>query len=103
MKLPALLAVATLGFLLKGADMAAAQNFQWQANAYNDAGNGGKYTARLTQGVPETDNIAFRASCQAGSSARFAPVVFVHNTRNLPRNAQLTVSFFVDGREVRTM
>ena len=66
MKLPALLAVATLGFLLKGADMAAAQNFQWQANAYNDAGNGGNYTDRLTQWVPETDNIAFRASCQAG-------------------------------------
>jgi hypothetical protein len=103
MKLSALLAVLTLGFLLKGTDMAAAQNFQWQANAYNDAGNGGKNTAYLTQGVPETDNIAFRAACQAGSSARFAPAVFVYNTRNLPRNAQLTVSFFVDGRQVRTM
>jgi len=77
MKISTLIAVVTLGFLLGGTGMAAAQNFQWQANAYNDAGNGGKYTAHLTQGVPETDNTAFRASCQAGSSARFAPAVFV--------------------------
>jgi hypothetical protein len=81
-----------LGFLLGGSGLAAAQNFQWQANTFNDAGNGGKYTAFLTQGVPETDNIAFRATCQAGSSARFAPTVLVYNTGRLPRNAQLTVS-----------
>ena len=103
MKLPALMALVGLGFLLGGTGLAAAQNFQWQANAFNDAGNRGKYTAFLTQGVPETYNIAFRDTCQAGSSARFAPTVLVYNTGRLPRNAQLTVSFFANGRVVHTM
>lgn len=98
-----LMAVAMFGLLINCADRAAAQNFQWQASAYNDASNGGKYTAYLIQGVPETDNIAFRASCQPGSSAPIAPTVFVYNTGGLPRNAHLTVSFFIDGREVHTM
>lgn len=82
---------------------AGAQDFQWQANAYNDESNKGKYTAFLTQGVPETDNVAFRSTCTPGSSATFAATVFVYNTGNLERNTDVQLSFFVNGKRVHRM
>ncbi|MEQ8824316.1 MAG: hypothetical protein RIC14_08070 [Filomicrobium sp.] len=103
MKLSARLAAALLCLTVGSANQALAQDFKWQANAYNDPNNRGKYTAYLTQAVPETDNVAFRASCQPGSSARFAPTILVYNTGSLPRNTKLSVSFFVDGQRVHRM
>ncbi len=103
MKRLATTACAALGLLAGLHGSALAQNFQWQADAYNDPGNRGKYTAFLTQGVPETDNTAFRATCEPGSSGKFAPTIFVYNTGQMARNDRLSVSFFVDGRKVHEM
>lgn len=95
----ALFALIGCGF----AASAIAQNFQWRADTFNDPSNKGKHTAFLTQGVPETDDLAFRASCEPGSSATFAPTVFVYNTGRLPRNQEVSVSFFVNGQRVHRM
>lgn len=94
--------LAVFGLLIS-AGSGSAQDYQWRADAYNDAGNRGKYTAFLTQAVPETDDVAFRATCEPGSSGRFAPTVFVYNTGQLARDSQLSVSFFVAGRMVHEM
>lgn len=81
---------------LAGVNVATAQNFQWQTNAYNDASNGGRYTAFLTLGVPETDNRQFQASC----SPRGQSAVLGYNTGNLQNGRQVIVGFYQNGREV---
>lgn len=75
---------------------AAAQNFVWSATADNDSYNGGRYTARLSQAVPETDNVAFSATC----TSRGQNTVISYNTGNLPNGRQVTMNFYQNGREV---
>ena len=99
MKILAIKTLAALSVTLGGFGPALAQNFQWQANAFNDRG---RYTAFLTQSVPETDNVAFRARCRSGSSSRSARATFVYNVGNLAANTPLSVAFYIDGRQVET-
>jgi len=92
--LAAALAVATIVF--STAMPAAAQNFVWGSNADNDPSNQGAYTARLWQSVPETDNVAFSASC----SPRGQLAVISYNTGSLPNGRQVVVDFFQNGQNV---
>lgn len=49
---------------------------QWGYYQYNDDQNRGRSTSELVFAIPETDAIAFRASCAAGSSGSFSVVQF---------------------------
>lgn len=92
----ATIAASTLVACCLASAPAAAQNFVWTANADNDSYNGGRYTARLTQAVPETDNVAFSAAC----TTRGQNAVIAYNTGNLPNGRQVTVNFYQNGRDV---
>lgn len=100
MKVLAAAVVAAFCVVAGSVHPALAQNFQWQANAFDDRG---PYTAFLTQSVPETDNVAFRARCRSGSSGQSVHTVLVYNVGTLGRNTPLSVSFHIDGRQVHTL
>lgn len=96
-------AAVSMAALVAGAagnSFAYAQNFVWSSSAYNDPGNKGRYTAHLTQGVPETDNQHFHASCSPGSGGAFAPTVIAYNFGSLLPGQRVTVKFYQNGREV---
>ncbi|MGI9384033.1 MAG: hypothetical protein ACR2PO_12840, partial [Methyloligellaceae bacterium] len=73
---------------------------QWRTSAGNDPGNKGRYTARLTHGIPETDAVQFSAVCSAGSSLETVPAILGYNTGNLREGAKVVVQFFVGGQQV---
>ena len=75
---------------------AMAGEFVWQSSSYNDAGNKGRYTARLVYGVPESDNVQFNAVCTAGSSGRFASLVIGYNTAARPEGANVALQVMLD-------
>ena len=100
--------VGSLGAALAGCGLAAilfaapvwAQDMQWRTSAGNDPGNKGRYTARLTHGIPETDAVQFSAVCAAGSSLDTVPAVLGYNTGNLREGDKVVVQFFAGGQQV---
>lgn len=71
--------------------------FVWQATGFNDPGNKGRYTARLVHGVPETDNVAFEAVCDAGSTDTSAPVTIGYNTSGYREGDSVPITITIDG------
>lgn len=64
---------------------------EWQHSAYNDPGNKGRYTANLRFGIPETDAVAFDATCTAGSSGTFATTIISYNIEKMKEGKSVTL------------
>jgi hypothetical protein len=79
---------------------AAAQNYQWQATAFNDETNKGRFTAYLSHGVPETDDRLVTSVCSPGSSARFATTILGYDTSGLPQGRSVRLEITARGRVV---
>ncbi|MEL7543241.1 MAG: hypothetical protein AAGJ70_05645 [Pseudomonadota bacterium] len=90
----AIVALFVIGLLAPSS--AHAETFTWRAWADNDPSNGGRYTARLVQSVPETDNVAFTAVC----STRGQNAILTYNTSGLAQLKDVRVAFYRNGKEV---
>ena len=74
---------------------AADETMEWQFHKSNDAGNKGRMTARLTFGVPETDNIQVTGVCEAtrGTGAGSSSLTFGADIGNLEPGKAAEVRF----------
>ncbi len=92
----ALAATALAAACLATAPATAQEDYSWISTTYNDEADGGRYTAALTLGVPETDDRQFHSTC----SPRGQSTVLGYNTGNLPNGRHVVVDFFQNGRNV---
>ncbi len=79
---PTIVALCALAGMSGGSSLvtraAAADGMEWQFSEANDPDNKGAMTARLTYGVPETDNTQVSGVCDArpSTSVRYSSVIF---------------------------
>ena len=80
----AFVALALAGLLtpLLATPALAAEDMQWTFTEINDPNNKGRLTARLSYGVPETDNVQVQGVCDGAPStgAKFSSVTFGADT-----------------------
>lgn len=69
---------------------AAAQNYVWQFNSLK--AQGGPDSVSLRYAVPETDNVAFDATCTAGKNPRSATVKFGYRIGDRTDGTNVTLS-----------
>jgi hypothetical protein len=74
---------------------AAADRMEWSFTEFNDPDNKGRLTARLSYGVPETDNIQVSGVCDgtASTGAKYSSVTFGADTGKLEEGSQLDLRF----------
>lgn len=79
----------------------AADGMSWQFNEGNDPDNKGRMTARLTYGVPETDNVQVTGVCEArsGSGLNTSSLTFAADIGDLKDGEKSDLRFSGGGRE----
>ena len=96
LRLLAVAMTASSALLLpSSATLAANDGMEWQFSEFNDPDNKGRLTARLTFGVPETDNVQVTGVCDGSpsTSARFSSVTFGADTGSLKEGEQVDLRF----------
>ncbi|MDA7947773.1 MAG: peptidoglycan-binding protein, partial [Hyphomicrobiaceae bacterium] len=88
----AALVVLVVGY---GAQVLAQDAMVWSFTEGNDPNNGGRMTARLGLGTPETDNSKVSGACEArsGSGVNAASLVLGADVGKLPENSNVNVRF----------
>lgn len=81
---------------IMGPTPANAEDFVWQNFTYNDEANRGRYTARLTYQVPETDNVQLQAFCVAGSSGTEIQVTIGYDVTGRSDGAKVVLKIQTD-------
>jgi len=73
------------------------EGFAWLATTYRDQLNGNRKTASLSYGVPETDNIAFSATCRAGASRGYATAIFGYDISGQRSGREVSLQVTIGG------
>ena len=84
-----------LALLLVPPNAFATEGMEWSFSEFNDPDNKGRLTARLSYGVPETDNIQVSGVCDGtpSTSAAFSSVTFGADSGDLKDGAETELRF----------